>query len=63
MNCIKARSDLLFGEFLWAKSSHFNRNPRDQEFHVRVKDFPIQNSQWVQVGHGFATFGLKEIYV
>ncbi len=32
------------------KISHFNRNPRDLEFRVRVKDFPMLISQWVQVG-------------
>lgn len=39
----------LFSEFLWGKSSNFSRYPRHLEFHMRVKNVPLQISQ--QVGH------------
>jgi len=38
-------------KFLWAKSSHANRNMRDLEFHVRAIKFPTQISLHAQVGH------------
>lgn len=37
---LKVRSH-LFGEFLWAKSSHFIGKPRNQKFHPRAKDLLI----------------------
>lgn len=37
----------LFGEFLYAKSSHFNRNPRDLKFHMY--DFAsFQATAWLE---------------
>ncbi len=41
----------LFGQFLLAKSSHFNRNPQDCECDVRVEDLPTHILHRVQVGH------------
>lgn len=35
----------LFCEFSQVKSSQFNRNPCDLEFHVKMKDFPTQISE------------------
>lgn len=42
-----------FEKFLQAKSSrpNLNRNPCNWQFHERMKDFPKQILQWVQVGH------------
>lgn len=37
---------LLFVEFSWAKSSHFNGYPCDQEFFVRVNNFLETDSRW-----------------
>lgn len=35
----------LFRKFSRVKSSHFNRNQRDQEFCLKARDFPMQISQ------------------
>lgn len=44
----------LFGNFSQAKCSHFNRNPRNWTFCMRVKDFPTQILQWLQIGYTVA---------
>lgn len=38
----------LFRELSWPKSIHFNFNPCNREFCVRVKDLLMQISQQVQ---------------
>ncbi len=57
---IRSKSHLPFlGEFSWVKSSHFNKNPCIQEFHLRVKGFPMQILQRVGVGHLNSLLNLK----
>lgn len=45
----------LFGKFLLAISSHFNRNSHDCECCVRVEDFPTHIWHRVHVGHANLT--------
>ncbi len=57
---IRSKSHLpIFGGFSWVKSSHCNKNPSIQEFHLRVKGFPMQILQRVGVGHLNTLLNLK----
>ncbi len=51
LNSIKAVVTFCSGFILWLKSTRFNRNTSDWDFHARTGDFPTHISQQVQVGH------------